>query len=137
MPLEDLWEYTATGWTLQNGPLSPTGANATYSALATPQPSNSPGGLMWATSWSDPHGNLWLFGGANGPGGTLSNLTWEYAPDRKEWIWIGGPGGNPGARYGAAAYAFGFGDFVLFGGRDSMDQYHNDSWNGRGVIYDW
>jgi hypothetical protein len=141
--LEDMWEYTASEWRHRSGVLSPTTATASYSAQASPQASNSPGGLMWASAWSDPSGNLWLYGGVNAPTVNQtgifapSNLTWEYAVDSNEWIWIAGPSGNPGARFGAAVFAPELADFVLFGGSGTSAPFLQDMWNGQGVVYAW
>ena len=67
-----------------------------------------PGAREDAASWTDPSGNLWLYGG-DGAGstsvigaenvGTLADI-WKYSPSTNEWTWMSGPnvmydGSNP------------------------------------------
>lgn len=106
-------------WTWMSGAetLNPSG---NYGTLGTPSPSNAPPGRYNAMTWTDAHGNLWLFGGndggfANGligPGGQEFiwyddfNDLWEYA--NGEWAWMGGSSGTTDSKpgvYGALGTA--------------------------------
>ena len=74
---------------------------------------NNPGSRIYASTWTDSSGNLWLFGGdgfdSAGNNGDLNDL-WEFSPVTYEWSWMGGSdladqsgvyqstaGGSPGA----------------------------------------
>lgn len=54
---------------------------------------NKPGARNFSTTWRDPAGNLWLFGGS---GYGTSNITgflndlWKYDPLTNKWIWVKG-----------------------------------------------
>lgn len=54
---------------------------------------NVPGVRVAAVSWSDPSGNLWLFGGlgsdSNASFGALNDL-WKYTPATNTWTWVSG-----------------------------------------------
>jgi len=92
-------------WTWMSGAdtLNPAGS---YGTMGTPSSSNAPPGRYNAMSWTDAHGNLWLFGGNDGgfgngligPGGQESlwyndfNDLWEYA--NGAWTWMGGSSGT-------------------------------------------
>ena len=108
------------------------GANFTaqsgiYGTQGIAAASNTPGAREQATSWTDPSGNFWLFGGngndASGASdvvelGDYRNDLWKYSGG--QWTWMGGsnladhpavygtqgtPGlGNiPGPRFSAAS----------------------------------
>jgi len=107
-----------------------------YGTLGTSAPGNTPGSRYLAATWTDSGGNLWLFGGGQGPLGTNENLyndMWEFNPTTNEWTWVGGDssanqpgvygtqgepasGTIPGARDGAANWTDGAGNFWIFGG---------------------
>jgi hypothetical protein len=106
VPLNDLWEYNkASGeWAWMNGSNTPgpfgSGAFGVYGTLGTPSASNTPGGRIGASAWTDKSGHLWLFGGeGNGPevlvdgniydSGYLNDL-WEYGTSTNEWTWMSG-----------------------------------------------
>ena len=97
--LNDLWKFTpGTGqWTWvsgsnlanQNGVYGAQGiSNATTNAAAT----NIPGSRWGSMGWTNPDGNLFLFGGfgygsnATQPTGFLNDV-WEYQLSTGEWIW--------------------------------------------------
>jgi N-acetylneuraminic acid mutarotase len=139
--LDDLWEFNPSSneWTWIGG--SNTGAwiPSVYGTLGVPAPGNTPGARDSAASWTDAHGNLWLFGGfgaaTGGQGiaaGALNDL-WEFSPSTLEWSWMGGStstnsGGSygtlgipstanlPGSRSGAASWTDAGGNLWLFGG---------------------
>jgi N-acetylneuraminic acid mutarotase len=70
-----------------------------YGTLGSFDAANTPGSRDGASTWIDPSGNLWLFGGdgyaANGTAGYLNDL-WEYSPATNQWAWMGGPSITPG-----------------------------------------
>ncbi len=90
-------------WTWMGGNSAlPTGCSAgpsicetppVYGVLGTPASSNTPGGRVGSSSWTDKSGNLWLFGGAlsdtAGDSVYLNDL-WRYNPTANEWTWMGG-----------------------------------------------
>ena len=56
---------------------------------------NVPSARDDGVTWTDPHGNLWLFGGfagyvTNVVTGDFLNDLWEYSPSSGQWIWISG-----------------------------------------------
>ena len=63
-----------------------------YGTQGVPSASNTPGPRMWASSWTDVAGNLWLFGGEGvpTPSGVPANFNdlWKYSGG--EWTWVGG-----------------------------------------------
>jgi hypothetical protein len=81
----DLWKYSDGQWTWVDG--SQANSPGIYGTLGVASPSNIPGSRIWASTWTDRSGHLWLFGGqgndslGNGPGdfGYLNDL-WEYQP---------------------------------------------------------
>ena len=60
----DLWEYvpTTNQWTLIDGSIT-IAQPGVYGMQGVPSSSNVPGGRYMASSWTDPFGNFWLFGG--------------------------------------------------------------------------
>jgi N-acetylneuraminic acid mutarotase len=147
------------------------GTAGTYGTLTQFAAGNLPGSRQQAATWTDNHGNLWLFGGNGYDGsdtrGELNDL-WEYNPTTKQWAWMGGssavpscsgtsgtcgqsgvygslntPGsGNiPGARYSAATWTDGTGNFWLFGGYgyDSAANFGplNDLWEFNPSTMKW
>lgn len=148
--LNDLWKYSpSTGeWTWVSGPSNAVFAiSAVYGTQGVAAATNLPGPRDGASSWIDPSGNLWLFGG----NGTASNSSpfafgllndlWEFSPTSGEWTWVSGsntvnsPGvygtlgtaaaGNvPPARSGAGYWIDASGDLWLFGGSGAL----NDVW---------
>jgi len=132
--LADLWEFSAGQWTWVGGSQS-WNETATYGTPSVPAPANFPGSRAGAVTWTDPAGNLWLFGG-EGLGsdfeyGWFSDL-WKYsggqwacvngADDGTNWIGnygtLGVPGGfdGPGARLDAIGWSDAAGNLWLFGG---------------------
>jgi N-acetylneuraminic acid mutarotase len=137
--LNDLWEFSPTTkeWTWISGS-STGGAPGVYGALGVPAAGDAPGARLWAVSWADNSGNLWLFGGQSLPlvtSGIENDLNdlWEFSPASKTWTWISGsntagapgvygtqgvasPSSSPGARFGAVSWTDSGGDLWLFGG---------------------
>jgi hypothetical protein len=75
----DLWKFSGGEWTWMGGS-SVGGQPGTYGTLGTPAAGNVPGGRVNAATWTDAHGNLWLFGGFAVESGTAGyfNDLWEY-----------------------------------------------------------
>jgi len=125
---------TAAGeWTWMGGSSS-LDQPGVYGTLGIPAAGNIPGARIWASSWTDPSGNFWLFGGTGidsaGGLGTLNDL-WKYS--NGEWTWVSGsnvvqqpgvygtkgqpvPGNTPGGRSSAVSWTDGQGNLWLFGG---------------------
>ena len=150
----DLWAYdTATReWTWFSGSYL-VNRKGSYGAMGVADPSNVPGAREGAATWTDPSGNLWLFGGfgygvLGETAGDLSDL-WRYERATGEWTWVSGnnglywsgfygtkgipdPSNKPGAREWAVSWADTAGNLWLFGGRgyDSAGQpgWLNDLW---------
>ena len=122
-------------WIWQGG-LDTVDANGAYGTQNAASANNLPGARYSASSWTDPSGNFWLFGGAgydaNGVAGSLNDL-WQYSPSSGQWTWISGgsaanadgvygtqgtasAGNAPGARYSASSWIDASGDLWLFGG---------------------
>jgi hypothetical protein len=78
----DLWEYNAGTWGWMSG--SGVGGQwGNYGTRGTPGAETIAGARVDAVTWTDAHGNLWLFGGygldAGGNFGMMNDL-WEYQP---------------------------------------------------------
>ena len=122
----------------------------TYGTLGTPAAANVPGARVAPITWTDPAGNLWLFGGygydSAGNASDLSDL-WEYRAG--QWTWIGasnlaglvgkcgilgllGPANLPGARDSGMSWIDQAGNLWLFGGYGfpaaGASDYLNDLW---------
>lgn len=126
-------------WAWMSGPNAP--ANPVWGSLGVPSINNNPGLRALPASWTDPAGNLWMFGGngydAHDNNGLLNDL-WEFTPTTNQWTWMGGsnvvqingsgqPGvygtqgtpaaGNiPPARQASATWTDSKGNFWLYGG---------------------
>ena len=133
--LNDLWVFDGKGWTWMKG-ADVVNQPGKYGELNTPDRANTPGARSGAVSWTDPWGELWIFGGVgyDGEGNEkYLNDVWSYNLASGNWIWRHGPStGNgagvygeisvpdpantPGARYQAVAWFDATGMFWLFGG---------------------
>lgn len=149
--LNDLWQFNpfTKQWAWMGGS-STIGVNGgqpgVYGTLGTPAAASIPGGRLWASTWTDGTGHLWLFGGEGldsaGKGNDLNDL-WEFNPFTNQWTWMGGsntvgnvcfnylicgqPGaygtlgipaaGNvPGGRFSSSSWIDSSGHLWLFGG---------------------
>jgi len=147
-----LWSYSAGEWTWMGG-ADVMGQPGTYGTQGIASPSNVPGGREFTVSWTDPSGNLWLFGG-NGLTNSSHSTTvrgdlgdlWEYRSG--QWIWVGGsdtvsqignygtlgtasPSNIPGSRNSAVGWTDASGNLWLFGGAgfdSGSPGYLNDLW---------
>jgi len=89
--LNDLWEFNPStlewAWMGGSNPIDYCNASScsegppgVYGTLQTPAFENTPGGRRTATTWTDPRGNFWLFGGygvGSVGSGDLNDL-WEF-----------------------------------------------------------
>ena len=111
--LNDLWKFDGSNWTWVSGS-DIRNQPGSYGTKNLSNSTNIPGRLYYSISWSDPKGNLWLFGGSDGSENVLNDL-WKF--DGTNWTWVSGSGvvnqsgtyatkgtadsnNIPGARYG-------------------------------------
>jgi N-acetylneuraminic acid mutarotase len=145
-------------WSWTSGPKSAAAA-AVYGTKGLANATNIPGPRESASTWTDPAGILWLFGGAGYDSaanfGQLSDL-WRY--DGSAWTWVAGsnlrdasgsfgilgqadPSSNPGGRNAASSWVDAAGHLWLFGG-DGFDSYGLrgdlcDLWRFDGTAWAW
>lgn len=154
----DLWRLDpGTGlWTYMGGPLN-SGNTGNYGTKGVESAANWPRARFQATTWVDPSGNYWMFGGfgfdSSGTTGVLSDL-WRFNTNTGYWTWVGGSHliaakGNlrgpqsswmPGARHYAAGFIQG-NSIYLYGGHgtDTAGSYGllNDMWRYDLVTGNW
>lgn len=130
--LNDLWKYSGGQWTWVSGS-NVVDQPGSYGSKGVPAAENVPGARLDAAGWTDSAGNLWLFGGSNGPKGqfNLLNDLWKYSGG--DWTWMSGSNAVnesgiygvegvpdaanvPGARAIAAVWIDSHEDVWLFGG---------------------
>lgn len=121
--------------------------------------SNNAHALSAAVSWTDIHGNFWLFGGQGYDStGNLAYLNDLWKFDGTNWTWVSGsstggqagsygtqgaaaPGNVPGARSASVSWTDAQGDFWLLGGQgyDSGGNQGdlNDLWKFAGATWAW
>lgn len=93
--LSDIWKYeVATNtWSRLSGNRK-IGMNASYGVKEYGFITNLPGARKDYPSWSDDHGNLWLYGGfgkgSSGSGEKFLFDLWKYDLTLNNWIWMGG-----------------------------------------------
>jgi len=125
----------------------------------TPEPLTAPSARAWATSWTHPNGDFWLFGGngfdMHGNQGDLNDL-WKW--DGLSWSLVSGgdqvdeagiygtkgepdPSNIPGSRSYSASWTDSTGNLWLFGG-SGYDAFGNVGelsdlwkWDGRNWIW--
>jgi hypothetical protein len=125
--MNDLWRFSNGQWVWRGGPDEP-GYSGVYGTQGIAASGNLPPPRNGATTWTDPAGNFWLFGG------DLVypyNDLWKYS--NGEWTWVSGANQNcqgglygtegapdrfnlPGARTGAVGWTDKSGNLWLFGG---------------------
>ncbi len=153
--LNDLWKYSNGEWTWMGGS-NVANQKGIYGTLGTAAASNIPGARDSAVTWTDPSGNVWLFGGfGDDSAGTLGELNdlWKYS--NGEWTWMGGsnvvnqtgiygtqgtPSASnvPGARDAAVAWVDASGNFWLFGGETAAQtNFLNDLWKYSNGQWTW
>jgi Galactose oxidase, central domain len=77
------WPVTFLSQTWQTGNWPSPGPPGVYGTLGQAGSANMPGARQYGTTWTDPKGNLWLFGGvgydSTGAVSSLNDL-WKYVP---------------------------------------------------------
>lgn len=156
--LNDLWKYSNGEWTWESGSKL-VNQHAVYGTQGLPAPGNVPGTRYWAVGWTDPSGNLWLFGGTGyvgtGTSGSLNDL-WKYS--NGQWTWVAGSpvlnqagtygtqgvassSNNPGGRQNGISWTDSSGNLWLVGGAgiDSTAQAGvlNDVWKCSNGEWTW
>jgi beta-lactam-binding protein with PASTA domain/N-acetylneuraminic acid mutarotase len=134
--------------------------NPVYGTVGQGAAGNTPGSRRYAATWSDPQGQLWLFGGslnASDPG-AVGNDLWRFSPTTGLWTWMSGSktanasgtygtqgtatnSNVPGARTGSATWTDASGALWLFGGTgfDSQGTQDllNDLWKYDTNAHQW
>jgi N-acetylneuraminic acid mutarotase len=156
--LNDLWRFSGGQWSWVAGS-SLRDQAGTYGTRGVASASNTPGAREGGVCWSDPSGNLWLFGGMEydqfDPGRCMNDL-WKF--DGASWTWVSGSNtlrqagvygtqGTssattvPGARVGSTGWADGSGTFWLYAGygfdTNASLWYLNDLWKFDGSQWTW
>jgi N-acetylneuraminic acid mutarotase len=165
--LNDLWEFSPTlgqwRWVSGSSILGTATEAGIYGTEGTYAAANVPAARLSAVSWSDPGGDLWLFGGtgydSSGNWGDLNDL-WEYNPTLGQWRWMSGSNtlpacagtdgcgatgvygtegayavsNVPGGRAGAAGWSDASGNLWLFGGQ-GYDS--NGSWGNLSDLWEY
>jgi hypothetical protein len=143
-------------WAWMGGSQS-TVLDGVYGQLGVPAAGNNPGARAEGTSWTDPSGNFWLFGGSNKDFVSNLNDLWRYS--NGEWTWISGSSADdnqlgiygtegvpgtmnvPGARVDAASWTDRAGNLWLFGGYGVTPStsycYFNDLWKFSNNQWTW
>jgi alpha-tubulin suppressor-like RCC1 family protein len=145
-------------FTWMGGGTTHSGQGSVYGVYGVADPANLPGERSFATSWSHPSGQLWLFGGYRYAGtGAQRDLADLWKFDGTNWTWMGGSSGadntswgtkgvpssgnSPSSRNSAASWTDLAGNLWLFGGYgwDTNVSYGNldDLWRFDGVTWTW
>ncbi len=136
--VNDLWKYNlATGqWTWVSGDTT-NNSKGVYGTKGTAAANNKPGARLYATTWTDASGNLWLMGGNGfGVSGGIGNLNdlWKYNTATGQWTWVSGDNktnqngvygtqgtadasNKPGARSASIGWSDASGNLWLMGGQ--------------------
>jgi len=153
----DLWKFNPTTgtweWVGGSNTVTPGGIYGTQGVAST---GNAPGSREYAVSWTDPSGNLWLFGGygfvSPSNNGYLNDL-WKFDPTAGTWEWVSGSNNTyasgvygtlgvpstsnvPGARTGAVSWSDSSGNLWLFGGNGGGIEL-NDLWEFKPTAKTW
>jgi hypothetical protein len=155
--LNDLWKYhiPSNQWTWMHGDNN-ANVDPIYGTKGISAPDNKPGSRHGGETWTDKHGNLWLFGGdGNSTSGRgLLNDLWKYNPLLNQWTWITGDnvrnsrgvfgtkgitaaGNTPGARYFASSWTDISGNLWLFAGNGTIGGPVNDLWKFDILSHQW
>jgi N-acetylneuraminic acid mutarotase len=150
--LNDLWKYnpSTNRWTWVSGDKS-IDQSPVYGVRGIANTGNKPGGRYVSSAWTDPNGELWLFGGYgldNEANTGYLNDFWKYSPFSNTWTWVKGDNtidhlgiygiqgqasvlNKTGARQGSVSWTDNTGNLWLFGGYgydDSTSGVLNDLW---------
>ena len=159
--LGDLWKYdpTTNQWTWIKG-YNLINQIGVYGTQGSPALSNVPGGRARSIGWTDPAGDLWLFGGVGYGSGSLQgylNDLLKYNIASNQWTWISGSNTNnqagaygtqgvpstanhPGGRFFPSWWQDASGNTFLFGGfgySATTANYLNDFWKYDPVSNTW
>jgi Kelch motif/Galactose oxidase, central domain len=156
--LNDLWTYNPSSgqWTWVSGS-NGIGAVGVYGTQGVASAGNVPSARYQASSWIDPAGNFWIFGGFNGVG--IGNDLWKYSPSTGLWTWVSGSDTGdavsifgtqgqaaasnvPGGRTSASSWTDAAGNLWLFGGGEpssngEADADANDFWEFSPSTGEW
>jgi len=156
--LNDLWKFDGASWTWVSGDIKGNKLGV-YGTKGVAAAGNHPGSRMGAVAWTDPEGNMWLFGGygyATQNYAQLLDDLWKF--DGSQWTWISGDcmkdrsgvygtqrvansANQPGARKDAVGWTGPQGNLWLYGGA-GVDAYGNegnlsDLWVFDGTNWIW
>jgi N-acetylneuraminic acid mutarotase len=158
--LNDLWKFDpmAGTWEWVNGS-STVNAVGVYGTQGLASVSNVPGARAQALQWTDPSGNLWLFGGFGYTASSSGNLNdlWKFSPTAGTWEWVSGSNtvnatgvygtqgvastsNAPGGRGLSNTWTDASGNLWLFGGTGlalSSDGDLNDLWKFNTTAGTW
>lgn len=160
VPSNQLWKYDRSihQWTFM-GPANKQLDYRQYGTREQAADDNWPGARYHALSWTDSHGNFWLWGGeglaSNEVGGTLSDL-WMYNSLTNQWTWVSGSNLSYNGRFspnpelgtgdnkpypGARTSCFGWMDkndnIWISGGTKDITFRMNDLWKYNIAAGDW
>jgi hypothetical protein len=149
--LNDLWKFNpGTGqWAWMSGS-NFGGEDGTYGTKGTAAAGNAPGARNVAVGWTDPSGNLWMFGGTGADatgsedGDAYLNDLWKYSVSTGQWTWVSGSstggqsgsygtegtaasGNVPASRWGSFTWVDSSGNLWFFGGYGDAGEF-NDVW---------
>jgi gliding motility-associated-like protein len=152
--LNDLWKYTikTNTWTWMSGS-SIANDQGFYGTMNVPDVLNSPPARRECNAtWSDPHGDLWIFGGQSESFNNLNDL-WKFDVSMNQWVWMHGSNSlNPSGSYGTkdipsptndppgrwvySKFKDALGNFWIYGGSDGISSF-NDLWKYDPVAGMW
>lgn len=159
--LNDLWKFdpATSEWTWVKGS-NAVDQPGVYGTQGVSDPGNTPGSRQSAAGWTEPTGNLWLFGGNMIQSGTVGQMNdlWKYDPTTGNWTWMKGSSSKdqvgtygtidtpnvtntPGARENCVTWTDSAGHLWLFGGygigATAGVGYLNDLWKYNSATNQW
>lgn len=165
--LNDLWKFADGQWTWIGGSqIANQQQIGIYGTLGVAAPGNQPGARSDAVSWTDPAGNLWLYGGlgfgSTAAWGYLGDL-WKFTPSTGLWTWMAGStqitqapvygtqgtpaaANTPGSRLYSVGWSDASGNLWLFGGMwgnpasagsPNIEKYCSDLWKYANGQWTW
>ncbi len=156
--MNDLWKFDSNNnWTWVSGS-STTNQFGTYGTKGVAASGNVPGARIYAVSWIDGSGNLWLFGGYGRAAASMGFLNDLWKFDGTNWTWVSGSnvaeqygvygtkgvaasGNVPGGRFASISWTDAGGNLWLFSGQgyavSGGNGYLNDLWKFDGTNWTW
>ncbi len=131
--LNDIWKFDPrTGYWTWIGGGNTSNTTSTYVEKGVAAPENDPGGRTGSIGWTDPVGNLWIYGGQL-LNGEYSDDVWKYDVSLRQWAFMDGTttastqpiygtlqipheDNTPGSRAFASGASDSSGNLLLFGG---------------------